>query len=98
MLDLVLIFVYAVAMLLTVGYAFVRPNGIYWRSAASVALTALAGAALWALASPTISNEAGLGAFALWFAAVLFVSLMAAAACLAATLRHALNALGARAL
>jgi hypothetical protein len=97
MLELVLTLVFVAALIGVAGYAFWKPNGIYWRSAAGAGLAALGGAVIWHMASGFIGNEAGLGAFAIWLALCLAAVLVAAVACLAATLRHIANALGARA-
>jgi hypothetical protein len=96
MLELVLTLVFVAALIGAAGYAFWKPNGIYWRSAAGAGIAALAGAVVWQLASGSISNEAGLGAFVIWLAVCIGALLIAASACFAATLRHLLNALGAR--
>jgi hypothetical protein len=96
MLELVVSLVFVAALIGVAGYAFWKPNGIYWRSAAGAGLAALCGAVIWQMASGEISNEAGLGAFAIWLAWCLAAVLIAAVACLAASMRHLANALGAR--
>jgi len=74
--------------------AFANPRGVYVRSVVGVGLTVAAALAVWWAASPVISNEAGLGAFVLFCAAVLLGASVALVACLAATLRHLWDALG----
>lgn len=96
MLEFAVIALYIGALLAAATHAFMRPNGIYWRSAAGVGVVIALATAIWWLGSPVISNETGFGAFAIWCAVVALATLVAAAACLAATLRHLLNALGAR--
>lgn len=94
MLELLVILAYVAALIWAAGRAFAYPKGVYWRSALGVIGTALAGALLWALVSP--SNEAGLGAFLIWCALVALALVMGLAASLAATLRHVLDAAGAQ--
>jgi len=94
MLEFVLVLAYGAALIGAAGYAFVNPAGVYGRSAAGVALIIVAATLLWWSASPAISNEAGFGAFAISAAIVALALLIAITACLAATVRHALNALG----
>jgi len=96
MADIALMLGLVAALIGVTGFAFMRPDGVYWRSAAGVVLTVAAASAVWLAASPAISNEAGFGAFAIWLAVVALSVLGAAAACIAATARHVLNALRAR--
>jgi hypothetical protein len=96
MLDLILLLALAAALIVVAARAFAHPSGVYWRSAAGVVLTAVAAAGLWQLASPWISNAAGLGALAIWLMIVGVSVLVAAVACAAATARHVADALGAR--
>jgi hypothetical protein len=74
--------------------AFANPRGVYMRSAMGVGLTVATALAAWWAASPIISNEAGLGAFVLFCAAVALGASVALVACLAATLRHLCDAFG----
>jgi hypothetical protein len=55
-------------------------------------LCVLAAAAIWWLASPLIANEAGLGAFVLFCVVVALGAFVAIVACIAASVRHVLNA------
>jgi hypothetical protein len=55
-------------------------------------LGVVAACAIWWLASPLIANEAGLGAFVLFCIAMALCAFLAIVACLAATVRHVLNA------
>lgn len=96
MFELVLAALYVAALLSAAIYSFLHPRGVYWRSGAGLIAAVALATAIWWLASPMISDAAGLGAFAIWCAVVIFSAMIAAAACLAATLRHLLNALGGR--
>ncbi len=96
MVEFVLVTAYVLALLGAAIYAFLHPQGIYWRSGAGLIAAVALSTAIWWLASPMISDAAGLGAFAIWCAVIVLAAFIAAAACLAATLRHALNAFGAR--
>jgi hypothetical protein len=95
-LESILVAGYIALLAVAAGYAFARPSGIYWRSAAGIAGVAIAGALIWQLASPTMAAEAGLGAFALWCAAVALALVVGVCASVAATVRHLCNAAGAR--
>ncbi len=96
MLEIALVGLYIAALSAVAIYAFQRPNGVYWRSAAGLG-AAIAGATLiWWLGSPAISGAAGVGAFFIWFAFVALVAVIAAVACVAASVRHLLNAFGTR--
>jgi hypothetical protein len=55
-------------------------------------LCVFAASAVWWLASPLISNEAGLGAFVLFCLVVALSAFVAIVACIAASVRHALTA------
>ena len=96
MLEFALVALYLAALLGAVAYAFLRPHGVYWRSALGVGAVIVLASAIWLFASPVISNEAGLGAFVIWCAIVVLAALVAAAACIAAALRHILNMFAAR--
>jgi thiol:disulfide interchange protein len=72
--------------------AFQNPNGTYLRSLIGVLLGVLVAVATWWLASPLISNEAGLGAFVLFCIVVALCAAVAIVACIAASVRHVLNA------
>jgi hypothetical protein len=96
MTDFLFALLYLAALLAAATYAFLRPHGVYWRSAAGMGAAIVLATALWWLASPMISNAAGLGAFVIWCATIVLAGVIAVAACLAATLRYLLDALGAR--
>lgn len=96
MLELILILLYVGALIAAAVYAFVQPRGVYWRSALGFGAVVVLAAAVWWLGSPFIAQEAGLGAFAIWLAISCLAALVALAACAGATLRHLLNAFGAR--
>jgi uncharacterized membrane protein len=96
MTQFVLIAVYAGLLVAAAAFAFMRPSGVYWRSVVGVGATMLIAAALWQLGSPLISPEDGLGVFLIWCAVTALAAGVATAACIAATLRHILNAIGAR--
>ena len=96
MLEFVLILAYGAALVGAAGYAFAKPAGVYRRSAAGVALAAVAATLLWFLASPMISNAAGFGAFVIWCAVIVLAVLVALSACAAATLRHLIDRASAR--
>jgi hypothetical protein len=92
MVEIVLI----LAFLAGVGWiamrAFMTPKGVYLRSLLCFAAAGGVALTIWALADPFISDAAGLGAF-LIFCAVLALSAFAAlAACIAASLRYAVDA------
>ena len=95
MLEFVVIAFYVGALFAAAMYAFVNPRGVYWRSAAALGVAIALATAVWWLGSPMISNEAGLGAFVIWLAVIVLAAVVAVAACIAATLRHLLNAAGA---
>ena len=92
MLELVLILVFLGATAWIAVRAFQNPKGIYLRSLVGLLLGVLAAAAVWQLASPLISNEAGLGAFVLFCIVVALCAVVAIVACSAASVRHVLNA------
>lgn len=94
MLDLALLLAYVAALVYVALRAFARPDGVYWRSAAGVGAAALGAALIWQIISP--SPEAGFGASVLWAAVVALATMMALAACIAATVRHVLDALAVR--
>jgi hypothetical protein len=96
MLEFVLIASYVGALFAAALHAFAHPRGVYWRSAVGAGVAFALATGIWWLGSPVISDAAGLGAFAIWLAVIVLAGVIAIAACIAATLRHALNALGAR--
>lgn len=96
MIDLLFALLYLAALLAAATHAFLRPHGVYWRSVAGMGAAIVLATALWWLASPMISNAAGFGAFVIWCAIIVLVGVIAVATSLAATLRHLLNAVGAR--
>ncbi len=96
MLELVFSLMVIVGVVAAAGFAFLRPQGIYMRSAMALGVAVLTALSVWAAASPFISEEAGLGAFALFCALTVLGMLAAAAASAAATLRHAFDALAMR--
>lgn len=95
MTEVVPLLSYGAVVIAAAGYGFVRPSRIYWRSTAGVVGVALGGALTWLLASAFFAVEPGSG-FAVWGAAVLLALAIAIAASAAATVRHAINAMGAR--
>lgn len=92
MLELVLTMVFLAATGWIAVRAFHNPKGVYLRSLIGLFLGVLAAVAMWWLASPRISNEAGLGAFVLFCSFVALSAFVAIVACIAASLRHGLNA------
>jgi hypothetical protein len=92
MLEVVFILVFLAATAWIAVRAFLNPKGIYLRSLIGVLLGVLAAAAVWQLASLMIANEAGLGAFVLFCIVVALCAFVAIVACIAASLRHFLNA------
>lgn len=96
MLEFIVIAFYVGVLFAAAINAFLNPRGVYWRSAAGIGIAFALATAVWWLSSPVISDAAGLGAFAIWLAVNVLTALIAGAASIAATLRHALNALGAR--
>ena len=92
MLELVLILFFLAATAWSAIRAFHNPKGVYLRSLIGLLLGVLAAVAVWWLASPLISNEAGLGAFVLFCIVVGLCVFVAIVACVAASVRHALNA------
>jgi hypothetical protein len=92
MLELVLTLVFFAATGWIAVRAFHNPRGVYLRSLIGVLLGILAAVAVWWLATPLISNEAGFGAFVLFCGFVALCALVAIAACAAASVRHVLNA------
>jgi hypothetical protein len=92
MLELVLILSFLAATGWIAVRAFQNPKGTYLRSLIGLLLGVLAASAIWWLASPLISNEAGLGAFVLFCIVVALCALVAIVACTAASVRHVLNA------
>jgi hypothetical protein len=72
--------------------AFQNPKGTYLRSLIGLLLGVLAAVGMWWLASPLIANEAGLGAFVLFCIFVALCAFVAIVACIAASVRHVLNA------
>lgn len=94
MLEALLLLAYAAGLIWIGVRAFARPRGVYWRSAAGVAVTALAAGLLWQLAAP--SGEAGFGALVIWAALVALALLAGLVASAAATVRHMLDFFSAR--
>jgi hypothetical protein len=92
MLELVFILVFLAATAWIAVRAFQNPKGTYLRSLIGLLLGVLAAVAMWWLASPLISNEAGLGAFVLFCVVVALCAFVAIVACIAASVRHVLNA------
>jgi hypothetical protein len=92
MLELVLLLVFLTATAWIAVRAFRNPKGIYLRSLIGLLLGVLAAVAVWQLASPVIANEAGLGAFVLFCIVVALCAFVAIVACIAASVRHVLNA------
>jgi hypothetical protein len=92
MLELVFILVFLTATAWIAVRAFQNPKGAYRRSLIGLLLGVLAACAVWWLASALISNEAGLGAFVLFCIAVALCAFVAIVACIAASVRHVLNA------
>ena len=88
--EFVFILVFLAGTAWIAGRAFQNPKGTYLRSLIGLLLSVLAAAAIWELASP--SNEAGFGAFALFCGVVALCAFVAIVACIAASLRHVLNA------
>jgi hypothetical protein len=93
MLEVVFILVFLAATAGIAVRAFQNPKGIYLRSLIGLLLGVLAAVAIWWLASPLMANEAGLGAFVLFCIVVAFCAFVAIVVCIAASLRHVLNAL-----
>jgi peptidoglycan biosynthesis protein MviN/MurJ (putative lipid II flippase) len=92
MLELVFILVFLAATAWIAVRAFQHPKGTYLRSLIGLLLGVVAACAVWWLASPVISNEAGLGAFVLFCIVVALCAFVAIVACIAASVRHVLNA------
>ena len=92
MLELVLALVLLAATAWIAVRAFQNPKGTYLRSLIGLLLGVLAAVAVWWLASPLISDEAGLGAFVLFCIVVALCALVAIVACIAASARLVLNA------
>jgi hypothetical protein len=91
MLELVFILVFLAATAWIAVRAFQNPKGACLRSLIGLLLGVLA-VAMWWLASPLISNEAGLGAFVLFCIVVALCAFVAIVASIAASVRHVLNA------
>ncbi len=96
MLEFVVVAFYVGALFAAAVHAFLNPRGVYWRSAVGLGAAIGLATAFWWLSSAVISDAAGLGAAAIWLMVIVLAALIASAACLAATLRHMLNAVGAR--
>lgn len=96
MLEFAVIAFYVGVLFAAAIHAFLHPRGVYWRSAAGLGAVCALATGIWWLGSPVIANEAGLGAFVLWLAAIVLAGVIAVTACIAATLRHVLNAFGTR--
>jgi heme/copper-type cytochrome/quinol oxidase subunit 4 len=92
MLEIVLILAFLAATAWIAVHAFQNPNGTCRRSLIGFLLGVLAAVAVWWLATPMIANEAGLGAFVLFCIVVALCAFMAIVACIAASVRHVLNA------
>ena len=97
MLEMVAAFTALIAFAAVAAFAFVRPYGALRLSALGAGLAAVgAGIAVQMSAQPMFAAEHG--PLSRWFALSCTALLLAAAAGSATALRHALNALGARAL
>ena len=71
--------------------SFQRPRGVYLKSLISFVVAA--GAVYLLLSSLKVSNEAGLGVFLIFCIAVALAAFAAIAACIAASVRYACNAM-----
>jgi hypothetical protein len=96
MVDLAILLAFLGASAWVAARAFNHPNGIYLRSLIRFAMATVAALAMWWLASPLISNEAGLGAFFLFSGIVGLAALLAIVACVAASARRIWDALPSR--
>jgi hypothetical protein len=92
MLELVLILAFIAATAWIAVRAFQNPKGTCRRSLIGLLLGVFAAVAMWWFASPLIANEAGLGAFVLFCIVVALCAFVAIVACIAASVRHVLNA------
>ena len=92
MLELVLILAFLAATAWVAARAFQNPKGACLRSLIGFVLGVVVAGAMWWLASPLIANEAGLGAFVLFCIVVALCAFVATVACIAASVRHVLNA------
>jgi hypothetical protein len=90
MLELLFILVFLAATAWIAARAFQNPKGAYLRSLTGLLLSVLAAAAIWELVSP--SAAAGFGAFVLFCIVVALSAFVAIVACIAASVRHVLNA------
>lgn len=95
MLEFVLSIPYAGSLCAASVYAFLRPHGVYWRSAAGLSVGVAVATLIWRLPALERGQDVEAG-FALWFATLVLLAALSVAACGAATLRHLLNAVGAR--
>jgi Tfp pilus assembly protein PilE len=74
--------------------AYLNPDGVYLKSLIGFGAAIAVALCVWLLAGPLIANEAGLGALIVFLMAVAVAGIVALVACMSATLRYVLDALG----
>jgi len=93
MLDIILVIAFLGGLGWVAARAFMRPDGIYRKSLIGFAGAIAVAAGVWIAASPFIANEAGLGALVVFLMVVAGAGIVAAVACMSATVRHVMDAL-----
>lgn len=96
MLDLVVILALLAGALWLAVRAFERPRGVYVKSLVGAALAIVGGLGLIVLLSPLLGSGAGLGVILIYLAFVALVVALAGLACVAASARHAWDAMRSR--
>lgn len=93
MLDLLLALAYIAGLVWVAVRAFLRPDGIYLKSILGFLGAAALAAAAWFCAGPFISGAAGPGVLVIFLIVVAASGIVAAVACVSATVRHLMDAL-----
>jgi hypothetical protein len=74
--------------------AYVNPDGVYLKSLIGFGAAIAVALCVWLLAGQFIANEAGLGALVVFLIAVAAAGTAALVACMSATLRYVVDAIG----
>jgi hypothetical protein len=91
MLELILVLAFLAGLIWVAARAFTRPDGVYRKSLLGFLGAVASAAAVWLLAGSFISNEAGLGALVVFLMIAAAAAIVAAVACVSATVRYAID-------
>jgi hypothetical protein len=94
MFDLFILLAFLGALAWIALRAYLNPDGVYLKSLIGFGAAIAVALCVWLLAGQFIANEAGLGALVVFLMAVAVAGIVALVACMSATLRYVLDALG----